>query len=114
MTRPDKNPPALVITAEEVAEATAPFVIAYAGTTYQLRNPNALSVDDAVAVGKTSEDSMLDALAMVADDDKTAAWLRSMPNVFLAKVFKAWDEQFGVDSGESDGSENSSEPPTSE
>lgn len=114
MAKPDKTLPALVITTDEIAETTAPFVVAYGGDVYYLKNPNALSVDDAVTVDKTAEDSMLDALAMVATDERTTSWLREIPNVFLARVFNAWVEEYGASVGESDGSEESSEPQTSE
>jgi len=107
----DHNPPSLVITAEDIARTSIPFVVAYGGQVHRLRNPNSLSVDDTMKVDKTSESSMLDALILVALDEDEVAWLRGIPFRHLKAVFDAWSGAFeAVEAGESDGSEASSEP----
>lgn len=113
-SRPDKNPPALVITSAEIAAVTAPFVVAYDGRTYALRNPNSLAVDDLMAADKVAETSILDALTLVAEDEDVTAWLKSLPWTFLQRVFEAWSVVAQVAPGEGDGSGTSSDPTPSE
>ncbi len=106
----DKNPPALVITSAEVAAAKAPFVVAYGGTTYKLRNLQGFSLDELMEMEKISEDNIRDGLIKAAEDDKAREWLNTLPWKFVQRVFEAWQATVEVPEGESDGSETSSEP----
>lgn len=100
----------LTFTADQITSDTAPFVVDYGGTEYQLRSPAALSVDDLMAVDKTAESSILDALRLVSVDEDTQSWLAGLPWKHLQQVFDSWFRLAEVAPGESDGSETSSEP----
>jgi len=98
--------PAVVITADELADIEAPFVVDIAGRQYALKSINGFSLDDASDIGDIANEDALKALPLIAYDEESEEFLRKAGSGILKAVLRSWFESQEVTLGESGSSES--------
>lgn len=96
-----KVKPSVVITADELADLEAPFVVDVAGEQYALKSINGFSVDDASDIADIAEEDVVKVLPLIAVDKESEEFLRSCGSGVLKAVIRSWFESQDVSLGES-------------
>lgn len=102
--------PALVITADEIADAARPLVVAYGDRTLTFANPNSLPLDEVETVLDALKESPVGGMQEAAHDDETRDVIPGLPFAVVMRIGRMWDDRLDLSLGESGGSEASSEP----
>lgn len=105
MSRYGKAVPAVVITADQLADLQAPFVVEVAGEQYGLKSINGFSIEDAVALGEIADEDVLKLLPAIAADEESEVFLREVGSGVLKAIIRSWFDSQDVSLGESGSSE---------
>lgn len=96
--------PAISISAEEVEQLSAPFVIEVAGEQFALKGVNSLSLDDFGMIIDTADSDVTKLPPLLAYDEPSEGFLRSCGAGVLKEIFLHWMESQKVSLGESSSS----------